>query len=62
MEKVGVGGVEGARKDIGGQDVGRVRVWVSQEVGEGYGWERVVVGVALVVEFHHFEGLKRGML
>lgn len=36
--------VDGARDDIGGENVRAVGVRISQEVGEGYGGERVVVG------------------
>lgn len=47
------GGVEGARDDVCGEDVGGVGVWVAEEVGEGDGGEGVVVGVGCGVEFDH---------
>lgn len=47
------GGVDGARDHVGGEDVGAVGVGVAEEVGEGYGWEGVVVGEGRIVEFDH---------
>jgi len=49
-------GVVGAGDCVGGEHMGRVGVWVAEEVGEGYGGERVVVIVGLVVDFDHFGG------
>ena len=36
-------GVNGARYDIGGEDVCAMRIGVTEEVGKGNGGERVVV-------------------
>ena len=36
-------GVDVPVDGVGGEDVGAVWVWVAEEVGEGYGWEGVVV-------------------
>lgn len=35
--------------------MGAVGVGVAEEVGEGYGWEGVVVGVGGLVEFDHYD-------
>jgi len=36
-------GVDVAVDGVGGEDVGAVGIGVAEEVGEGYGWEGVVV-------------------
>ncbi len=40
-----------------GQDVGGERVWVTEEVGEGYCGERVVVAEGGFVEFDHYSAM-----
>lgn len=46
-------GVEGAGDDVCGEDVGGVRVWVPEEVGERDGRKGVSVGLVGGVEFDH---------
>ena len=53
--------VDVARYHVCGEDVGAVGVWVAEEVGEGYGWEGVVVGVGGLEEFDHHEQWRRGI-
>lgn len=47
------GGIVVAVDGVGGEDVGCVRIGVTQEVGETDGGEGVAVGVGAGVEFHH---------
>lgn len=47
------GGIKLALDDIGADDVGTERIWVSKEVGKGDGWEAVVVRVVCCKEFDH---------
>lgn len=53
--------VEGPGDHVGGEDMSAVRVRVPQEVGEGHGWEGVVVGVGGFEEFHHYGCWWRGI-
>ena len=50
-----------ARDHVGGEDMGGVRVWVAQEVGEGDGGKRIVIAVEAGVYSHHF-GLERRVI
>lgn len=47
------GKVDGAIDHVGGDDVGAVRIWVAEKVGESNGWEGIVVGIIQFEEFHH---------
>ena len=33
--------------------MGRVWIWVAEEVGEGNGWERISIGLVCLVNFDH---------
>lgn len=56
------GWVDGARDRVGGEDVRGIGIGVAEEVGEGYGWEGIVVGIGGFVEFHHCGRWGRFML
>lgn len=51
-------GVDMAVDHVAGEDMCAVWVWVAKEVGEGDGWEGVVVREVGVVEFYHCGGGK----
>lgn len=53
--------VDGARDHVGGEDVCRVGIWVSQEVGERYRGKRVVVGKRRFEELDHYELRRKGI-
>lgn len=47
-------GIDTPRDHIGGEHMRAVRVWVSQEVGEGNGGKGIIVCEGRLVEFHHY--------
>ena len=49
------------RDYIRGEDVCAVGIRVAQEVGEGHGWEGIVVGIGGLEEFHHCGRWNKGI-
>ncbi len=47
--------VDGTVDYVGGEDVGAVGVWVPQKVGEGNGWEGIIIGVVDFIELYHLD-------